>query len=106
MEELARCRQLTRPLFEKIQGLSYRMDNLFMGNLFEQFSTEMQQEILELHAFYGGVKELAAKVLSLYSKRVKGMSADPLKSMEQYIDEKRAEDQQALQNKAARASAA
>ncbi|MCI7131070.1 MAG: hypothetical protein MSA09_11100 [Lachnospiraceae bacterium] len=106
MEELARCRQLTRPLFEKIQGLSYRMDNLFMGNLFEQFSTEMQQEILELHAFYGGVKELAAKVLSLYSKRAKGMSADPLKSMEQYIDEKRAEDQQALQNKAARASAA
>lgn len=106
MEELAHWRKLTHPLFEKIQGLSYRMDNLFMGTLFEQLPVQMQKEILELHAFYGGVEELATCVLNLYTNRAQGLPGEPLKSIEQYIDEKRESDQRALRNKAARASAA
>lgn len=106
MEELAHWRKLTHPLFEKIQGLSYRMDNLFMGTLFEQLPVQMQKEILELHAFYGGVEELATCVLNLYTNRAQGLPGEPLKSLEQYTDEKRESDQRALRNKAARASAA
>ena len=106
MEELVQYRKLTHPLFEKIQGLSYRLDDLFMGTLFEQLPVQIQKEVLELHAFYGGVKELATCVLKLYSNRAQGLPGEPLKSIEQYIDEKRESDQRALRNKAARASAA
>ncbi|MGN0343421.1 MAG: hypothetical protein ACI4EC_00495 [Lachnospiraceae bacterium] len=106
MEELAHWRKLTHPLFEKIQGLSYRMDNLFMGTLFEQLPVQMQKEILELHAFYQGVEELAICISNLFLNRAQGLPSEPLKSIEQYIDEKREADRGVLRRKAAQASAA
>ncbi|MDD7642239.1 MAG: hypothetical protein PUK75_07170 [bacterium] len=106
MEELVRYRKLTRPLFEKIQGLSYRMNAVMGGTYFEQLPVQMQKEVLELHAFYQGVEELATCVLNLYTNRAQGLPSEPLKSIEQYIDEKREADRGVLRRKAAQASAA
>ena len=106
MEELVRYRKLTRPLFEKIQGLSYRMNAVMGGTYFEQLPVQMQKEVLELHAFYQGVEELAICISNLFLNRAQGLPSEPLKSIEQYIDEKREADRGVLRRKAARASAA
>ena len=106
MEELVRYRKLTRPLFEKIQGLSYRMNAVMGGTFFEQLPVQMQKEVLELHAFYQGVEELAICISNLFMNRAQGLPSEPLKSIEQYIDEKREADREVLRRKAARASAA
>ncbi|MGN0338169.1 MAG: hypothetical protein ACI4EE_11805 [Lachnospiraceae bacterium] len=106
MEELVSYRKLTRPLFEKIQGLSYRMNAVMGGTYFEQLPVQMQKEVLELHAFYQGVEELAICISNLFLNRAQGLSSEPLKSIEQYIDEKREADRGVLRRKAARASAA
>lgn len=106
MEELVRYRKLTRPLFEKIQGLSYRMNAVMGGTYFEQLPVQMQKEVLELHAFYQGVEELAICISNLFLNRAQGLPGEPLKSIEQYIDEKREADRGVLRRKAAQASAA
>ena len=106
MEELVRYRKLTRPLFEKIQGLSYRMNAVMGGTYFEQLPVQMQKKVLELHAFYQGVEELAICISNLFLNRAQGLPSEPLKSIEQYIDEKREADRGVLRRKAARASAA
>lgn len=106
MEELVRYRKLTRPLFEKIQGLSYRMNAVMGGTYFEQLPVQMQKEVLELHAFYQGVEELAICISNLFLNRAQGLPSEPLKSIEQYIDEKREADRGVLRRKAAQASAA
>lgn len=106
MEELVSYRKLTRPLFEKIQGLSYRMNAVMGGTYFEQLPVQMQKEVLELHAFYQGVEELAICISNLFLNRAQGLPSEPLKSIEQYIDEKREADRGVLRRKAARASAA
>ena len=106
MEELVSYRKLTRPIFEKIQGLSYRMNAVMGGTYFEQLPVQMQKEVLELHAFYQGVEELAICISNLFLNRAQGLPSEPLKSIEQYIDEKREADRGVLRRKAARASAA
>ena len=59
-----------------------------------------------LNAFYQGVEELAICISNLFLNRAQGLPSEPLKSIEQYIDEKREADRGVLRRKAARASAA
>ena len=82
------------------------MNAVMGGTYFEQLPVQMQKEVLELHAFYQGVEELAICISNLFLNRAQGLPSEPLKSIEQYIDEKREADRGVLRRKAARASAA
>lgn len=106
VQEHARRSEYVTKLDEKEQKKSQREKDATarLGEGHTYFSQKPQELLTARDRIEADVK--ADRVDMLRKPLTGGMSAEPLKNIEQYIDEKRESDQQALQNKAARAFAA
>lgn len=86
MEELTAYRKLTRPLYEKCQGLSVRMNTLFLEKHFAGLSKKEQEDVMKYHAFQQGVMKMAVAVQEQYCKRAQGLPGEEIKGLREYID--------------------